>query len=112
MSKERFPYTVTFDTPFSDKKGHNGKLCEVLSIISEPNDEWDMDSLPVFKVKVETGEVFSAFENEIDCEQTTEAVKEWCMNHLSVIAYREFGDDTKIEEARKVVEAISYKKDA
>jgi len=66
--------------------------------------------LPFFRVKMEDGVDVVASEEEIHCEQTFLAIKQWCMEHLEEIALRNSmeGDPWTVERARADVEAMQY----
>lgn len=102
---KQFPYRITFRTIFSSLEQHHGKQGDVISIIAEPNDDYDMECLPLFNVRLDDGNEIVAGEDEIHCEQTYAAVKQWCMEHLDEIAYR---CGISEEEARKRTEAMVY----
>lgn len=110
MPYKQFPYKTKFNASISSLTVHDGKTCEVLSIIAEPSDDYDMECLPLFRVRMEDGAEVVAGEEEINCEQTFSAVKQWCLEHLEEIALRESTskDEWDIDRARKSVEAMTY----
>jgi hypothetical protein len=105
VSTMNYPYRITFRTMLSSLEQHHGKQGEVTSIIAEPNDGYDMACLPLFNVRLDDGSEIVAAEDEIHCEQTYSAVKQWCMEHLDEIAYR---GGTTIEQAKQKIEESVY----
>jgi len=86
---KQFPYKATFNSPHEQYAELNGQTLNIIGIISEPQEGWDMEALPALIAETKTGEIINVFEEEVECELTTSVIRQWCYNHIDVVAQRE-----------------------
>jgi len=62
-------FADTFGTPYAGEKKHMGKKFKVIGRVPEFDDDHpdgaDLDCLPMWKIKLDTGEIIDAFPEEI-----------------------------------------------
>lgn len=60
---------TVFRTPYEQYSAHDGKACEVIRVISEPDDQHDAECLPMFGIRFDDGTEIEAWPEEINGDE-------------------------------------------
>jgi len=56
---------LTFRTPYTQHADRDGQWCEVLRVISEPDENHDAEALPMYAIRFEDGTEIEAWPEEL-----------------------------------------------
>lgn len=58
---------ATFQTPYTEFRQHNGEEVAVTEYVTQPRENFDAETLPVFNVRFPDGTETTAYPEEVQC---------------------------------------------